>query len=185
MADPDTAAASQLRHIEEKTGKSLQQLCELIASSGLTKVAEQRKMLMDQLGLGYGDANTLALSAKAAANPPASGADPIDAIYSGNKASLRPLHDRLMSEIAKLGEFERAPKKSYLSMRRKKQFAMLGPATKDAVELGLNVRDLPTAPRLKVIPPGGMCQYAVRISTPAEIDAELLGWIRSAYEAAG
>jgi hypothetical protein len=30
-----------------------------------------------------------------------------------------------------------------------------------------------------------MCQYTVRLSKPGEIDAELIGWIRAAYDAAG
>ena len=74
-------------------------------------------------------------------------------------------------------------RKTYLSLRRKKQFAMLGPATKEVIEIGLNVKSLPTHARLKALPPGGMCQYAVRLSSVAEIDAALLGWIRAAYDA--
>ena len=62
---------------------------------------------------------------------------------------------------------------------------MLGPAAKDTIELGLNARGLPASARLKVLPPGGMCQYTVRLSASSEIDAELMGWVRSAYEAAG
>jgi hypothetical protein len=182
MADPKAAVATQLRNIEGKTGKTLAQLYRLIADSGLTKVGEQRKMLMDTLGLGYGDANALAITAKDAAAP-ASAADPLDAIYSGAKAPLRALHERVTAAIDKLGAYEKAPKKAYVSMRRKKQFAMLGPATRDQVELGLNVKDLPASARLKVMPPGGMCQYTVRLSAPDEIDAELMGWVRRAYDA--
>ena len=186
MADPQAAVATQLKNIEAKTGKTFAQLCQLIAKSGLAKVGEQRSMLMQTLGLGYGDANALALMAKNAAAPaPNADANPLDAIYSGNKAALRPLHEKLAAAIAKFGSFEAAPKKSYISMRRKKQFAMLGPATQTALELGLNARDLPPAPRLKATPPGGMCQYTVRVSDPKEIDAQLLGWVRAAFEAAG
>jgi hypothetical protein len=185
MADPEAAIASQLRNIEGKTGKSFVQLCKLIADSGLTKVGEQRAMLMEKLGLGYGDANMLALRAKQAALPAAEDADPLDAIYAGPKAPLRKIHDRLQAAISKFGPFKTAPKKAYISLRRKKQFATLGPATKDQVELGLNVRTLPAAARLKVLPPGGMCQYAVRLSKLEEVDAELLGWVRAAYDAAG
>ena len=83
MADPQSAIATQLRNIEAKTGKSLAQLSRLIADSGLTKVGEQRSMLMAKLGLGYGDANMLAIRAKEAAAPSPAGADPLDAIYSG------------------------------------------------------------------------------------------------------
>lgn len=184
MADPKAALANQLRNIEARTGRTFAQLCALIADSGLTKVGEQRAMLMDKLKLGYGDANTLALLAKQAAAPVAADADPLDAIYAGAKASLRPLHDRLHAEISKLGAFETAPKKSYVSLRRTKQFAMLGPATKAEVELGLNAKALSGSSRLKAMPPGGMCQYSVRLSKPSEIDAELMGWVRAAYDAA-
>ena len=184
MADPEAAIASQLRNIEAKTGKSFAQLCTLIARSGLTKVSEQRSMLMEKLGLGYGDANMLALRAKQAATPQAADGDPLDAIYAGPKAALRKLHEQLTAEIGKFGAFETAPKKAYVSLRRKKQFAMLGPASKDQVELGLNVKALPASARLKALPPGGMCQYTVRLSMPAEIDAELMGWVRAAYDAA-
>jgi len=184
MADPEAAIASQLRNIEAKTGKTFAQLCTLIAKSGLTKVGEQRSMLMEKLGLGYGDANMLALRAKQAATPEAADADPLEAIYAGPKAPLRKLHERLVAEIGKFGAFETAPKKAYVSLRRKKQFAMLGPATKEQVELGLNVKALPASARLKAMPAGGMCQYTVRLSGPGDIDAELLGWVRAAFDAA-
>jgi hypothetical protein len=185
MADPKTAVGTQLRNIEARTGKTFPQLCRLIADSGLTKVAEQRAMLMERLGLGYGDANMLALRAKEAAVPAPADADPLDAIYAGSKAPLRALHERLSAQIDKLGTYEKAPKKAYISMRRKKQFAMLGPATRDEIELGLNARNLAASGRLKALPPGGMCQYAVRLSSASEIDAELLAWVRAAYDAAG
>ena len=185
MADPEAAIANQLRNIESKTGKTFAQLCKLIADSGLTKVGEQRAMLMEKLGLGYGDANTLALRAKQATLPAADNADPLDALYAGHKAPLRKLHERLQAEIGKFGPFETAPKKAYDSLRRKKQFATLGPATKEAIELGLNAKSLPASARLKALPPGGMCQYSVRLSQLSEVNAELLGWVRAAYDAAG
>lgn len=185
MADLQAAITTQMRNIEAKTGKTFAQLCQLIAESGLTKVGEQRSMLMEKLGLGYGDANTLALKAKEAAAPAPDDGDPLDAIYTGAKAPLRALHERLAAEIDKLGAHEKAPKKTYISMRRKKQFAMLGPATKDQIELGLNAKGLPASGRLKALPPGGMCQYSVRLSAAGEIDSELMGWVRAAFEAAG
>jgi hypothetical protein len=90
-----------------------------------------------------------------------------------------------MAAIDRFGPFEIAPKKTYLSLRRNKQFAMVGPATRTQVEIGLNAKDLEGGERLKAQKPGGMCQYAVRVSTPDEVDDELIGWIRRAYDAAG
>ena len=161
------------------------QLRDVIAKSGLVKHGEVRSMLIERFALGYGDANTLAHAAKAEAPAASAGDDPLDAIYAGAKAGLRPLHDAVITQIDKLGAFDVAPTKSYLSLRRKKQFAMVGPATKDQIEIGLNAKSLPAHTRLKALPPGGMCQYAVRLSSMAEVDAALMAWVRAAYDAAG
>jgi hypothetical protein len=32
--------------------------------------------------------------------------------------------------------------------------------------------------------PGGMCQYKVRVADAREVDDQLVGWIRTAYESA-
>jgi hypothetical protein len=183
MADPQAALATQLRNIEAKTGKSLADFRQLIDASGLAKHGEIRAMLMERFGLGHGDANTVTHMAKEA--PAAASDDPLDAIYSGAKGGLRPLHDAVMQKIHALGPFEIAPKKTYLSLRRKKQFAMVGPATKDQIEIGLNAKGLPEHPRLKALPPGGMCQYAVRIASAGEVDKALVDWLRAAFDAAG
>jgi len=198
MADPQAATLSQLRNIQGKTGRTIAELHAAISATGLVKHGERRSWLIEQFKLGYGDANTVVTvmgkipagleghpGAQAAATAATPAGDPLDAIYAGAKASLRPLHEKLIQAIEAFGPFEQAPKKSYVSLRRKKQFAMLGPATKEQIELGLNARGLPEHPRLKVLPPGGMCPYAVRLAQAGEVDATLLGWLRSAYDAAG
>ncbi len=190
MATPEQATATQLKNIQAKTGKTTEALFAMLAGSGLVNVAEQRKWLMDTLGLGYGDANTVAILAKRAAETIAptdtgAGEDPLVAIYAGPKADLRPLHDAVMARIGTLGAFDIAPKKTYLSLRRKKQFAMIGPATKTAIEIGLNAKTLPPNVRLKVMPPASMCQATTRIESEAEIDAALMGWLKTSYDEAG
>lgn len=186
MADPNAALATQLRNIEAKTGRSLDQMRRLLAGSGLSKHGEKRSFLMQTLGLGYGDANTVVhLAAQADTSAATSDDDPLAAIYTGAKAPLRSLHEQLIARIDAFGAYETAPKKGYVSLRRKKQFAMLGPATKGQLELGLNVKDLPADPRLKPQAAPSMCQYKVRLASAAEIDAPLLGWLRRAFDAAG
>ena len=105
-------------------------------------------------------------------------AEVLDEIYSGAKASLRPIHEAVMMEITKLGEFEIVPKKGYVSLRRKKQFAMLGPATNKRLELGLNVKDLPPSERLIEQPKGSMCNYVVKLTDVGQVDAELATWAK-------
>lgn len=191
MGSLDAARETQLANIQNKTGKSLADLRALIAQSGLARHGEIRAMLQDKLGLGYGDANALvhfALASDGQSAAQASGATTdgvLAGIYAGKKAALRPIHDRLMAAIVKFGGFEIAPKKSYVSLRRQKQFAMIGPATNDRVEVGLNMKNVAATPRLVAQAPGGMCQYIVRVTGADEVDAELVAWIRAAYDAAG
>lgn len=185
MPDPAAALATQLRNIEARTGRSLAQMREMLAASGLSKHGELRSWLMAELGLGHGDANTVVHMARQEAAPAAAEADPLEAIYAGAKGHLRPLHEAVIAMVDAFGPYEQAPKKANVSLRRKKQFALVGPATKDLLEVGLNHKALPAHPRLKALPAGGMCQYSVRLGSAAEIDAELRGWLRAAYDAAG
>lgn len=181
--DIDKATQTQLSNIEKRTGKTLAQLTKIIQSSGLTRHGEIVAMLKQDLGMGHGDANTLVHATKAPAAAPASG-DVLDEIYTGPKEHLRPIHDALMKAIDQFGPFEIAPKKGYVSLRGKKQFAMIGPATSTQVEIGLNMKGVKGTSRLIEQKPGGMCQYKVRVADRKEVDAQLLDWIRKAYDGA-
>jgi hypothetical protein len=146
-------------------------------------------MLKTQLGMGHGDANLLAHVARkpdsVSGAAGLSSGDVLGGLYTGPKAELRPIHDRLLEAIKEFGTFEEAPKRSYVSYRRKKQFAMIGPATRTQVELGLNVKGLVETDRLKELPAGKMCNFKVRFANISEIDREVIEWMRAAYDAAG
>ena len=191
MSSVDQALRTQLENIQKRTGKSLDALYSLIRDSRLTKHGEIRDMLKRDLGMGHGDANTLvhvyfkAAEGGGAETSTADGEAALDALYSGAKAPLRPVHDRLMAEIRAFGPFEEAPKKTYVSLRRRKQFATIGPATKTRVEVGLNMKGVEPTSRLIVLPPGRMCQYRIDVTDVSQVDPELIGWIRQAYDAAG
>jgi hypothetical protein len=190
MSDIDKATQTQLKNIQTKTGKSLDQLYALIRNARLEKHGQIVAMLKTDLGLGHGDANTLThfyfqTQGGMAEVPSSSAEDALGSIYTGKKADLLPIHEKLMEAISKFGAFEIAPKKAYVSLRRKKQFAMIGPATQSQVEVGLNIKELKGTERLQAEKPGGMCQFKVRLSDVKEVDKELIGWIKAAYDAAG
>ena len=191
MSSVDKALETQLKNIQTRSGKSLEQLYALIRKSGLSKHGEIRDMLKKDLGLGHGDANTLVTVYLRSSATPATPAVPpspdaaVAEIYSGAKAGFRPIHDALMKAIDGFGPFEVAPKKGYVSLRRKKQFAMVGPATNTRFEVGLNMKGVKATTRLVQLPPGGMCPYKVALTDVKEVDGELLAWIRQAYDGAG
>jgi hypothetical protein len=190
MADLEKAVATQLANIEKRTGKSLAELTGIIRASGLTRHGELVAMLKSTLGMGHGDANTLVHTVrKAEADSAAAGAEPagdvLDSLYTGPRAALRPIHERLMAELRAFGPFEEAPRKTYVSLRRKKQFATIGPATNTRVEVGLNMKGVPATDRLQELPAGQMCNYKVRVASLEDVDPELIGWLRTAYASAG
>jgi hypothetical protein len=186
MADLDKATQTQIANLQSRSGKSLEELFAVLRASGLDKHGQLRDHLKTTLGMGGGDANVVVhLFLNPDALEPTRQDDvavALDTIYSGPKAALRPLHDAVMAGISTFGDFEIAPKKTYLSLRRSRQFAMVGPGTNTQLEVGLNMRGIEGMPRLKALPPGGMCQFKLRLGTTQDVDAELLGWIRTAFD---
>ena len=185
--DPQQGLATQLANIEKKTGKSFDELRTAVLACGQTKHGEIRSWVMEHFGLGHGDANTLTHLSLRAENTgaPTDADEVVETIYTGKKAHQRAIHEALMRDIEGFGDFEVAPKKGYVSLRRKKQFAMLGPKTNDRFEVGINLREEVDHSRVKALPAGGMCHYVAALTSPAEIDSALIEVLRRAYDAAG
>ena len=191
MDDLKQAYQTQINNIQKKTGKTFAELSVIVKESGLTQHRQIREMLMHELALGYGDANSLVHAImqsdgmRSAEARGLTGDTVINELYTGSKAALRPIHEALMAGISTFGAFDILPKKGYVSLRRKKQFAMIGPATNTRVEVGINIKDLAADPRLLDQPKGSMCNYIIRLTDPAQVDSILIGWLKSAYEGAG
>ena len=189
MSSLDQAVQTQINNIQKKTGKTLDELAAIARKSGLTKHDEIRDMFKEKLGLGHGDANSLVhaiLQSDGERAAEGKSEDTVlDEIYSGAKAGFRPIHEKLIKEINTFGEFEIVPKKGYVSLRRKKQFAMIGPKTNTRFEVGINAKDFKKNARLLEQPKGSMCNYIVNVSDAKEVDSELVAWIKSAFEGAG
>jgi hypothetical protein len=186
MADLEKAVEAQVRNIETRTGMDRSALVAAIRGAGLAKHMEMLAWAKAQWGLGHGDANLLArLSREGTEGPaPASAGDPLDAIYAGPKAGLRAVHERLMADITTFGAFEVAPKIGYVSLRRAKQFAMLGPKNARQLRLGINLRVEVRHLLVTAEKPGGMCHWTALLETPDQVDAALVAVVRQAFDAA-
>jgi Domain of unknown function (DUF5655)/Domain of unknown function (DUF4287) len=185
MVTVEEGLRSQLRNIEATYGRSIDDWIELIRASGLHRHGEIVGMLKTDYGLSHGAANRVALVALDALNPKPASDDPQGELYANGKESLLPIHLRLMAVIEGLGpDIEVAPKKGYLSLRRRKQFAMIKPAARH-VDLGLILPGTPTNGRLESAATfNALFTHRVRIGSVDEIDDELGGWLAAAYDLA-
>jgi len=184
---PEEARKKMLEQLPVTTGKSLAEWLKLIAASKRVKHGEIVKFLKEKHGVTHGYANQIALAALRPADAPEPGsAGLVEAQYAGAKAALRPIYDALVSLVCKFGaDVEVSPKKSYVSLRRSKQFALIQPTTATRIDVGINLKG--QAPTARLEAPGSfnaMVSHRVRISAISDVDAELAGWLRKAYDAA-
>jgi hypothetical protein len=179
----DKGAQTQLANIETACGRPLTELKELVVGYGPLKHAERRDRLQADFGLSFVHADTLLLWVEAeTAGVPVG--DPLDEIYRGAKAALRPVHDAFVARLADWGPYELVPKKGYVSLRLRKQFCMIGPATNTRMALGLNAKGLTPDGWLRALPAGKLCPFEVSLTGPEEIDDTLMTWVRAAWDQA-
>ncbi len=144
------------------------------------------KHLKSEHNVTHGFANLIAIRCLAGNGVATSVSDLVDAQYKGPKADLRPIYEGLIGMVQKFGkDVEVSPKKTYVSLRRNKQFALIQPSTKDRVDVGINLRREKAGKRLEASGSfNAMVSHRVRLTRKDDINSELKGWLRKAYDAA-
>lgn len=182
----DKATISMIENLQKNTGKSLDQWIAVVNAENFAKHGEMMKFLKETHGLTHGFANLVALKARGADAGSASNEDDLILKQYQGKQQLKPIYDQLLKTILGYGtDIEIAPKNTYVSLRRKKQFAILNPATKTRFEIGINLKGQEPKGRLEAEKPNAMCSHKINIADIKEIDQDVLGWIKMAYENAG
>lgn len=183
MSSVDEATQTQIRNIEAQTGQTLDTMIAAGLATGLTKHKELQAFFTETYGLTYGNANVLAVFARDRLKGAAGEEENfVDAQYEGKKAPLRPLYDALIAAVTGFGDdVEIAPKRTYVSLRRKKQFALVQPGA-GRVDVGINMKGVEPAGRLEKSGSfNAMCTHRVRVAGADDVNDELLGWLRQAY----
>jgi len=185
VATPEEMAESMIRNLPEKTGKSLDQWIALLNGQSLDKHGDILRWLKTEHGMTHGFANLVSIKFREGDQPPA--VDLVAAQYAGPKAALRPIHDALMDAVTGFGgDVELAPKKTYVSLRRAKQFGIVQASTRTRVDIGINLKGAEPTKRLEAAGSfNAMVSHRVRVASVDEVDDELIGWLRAAYEGAG
>lgn len=184
MATPEEMADSMRANLPEKTGKSLSEWLKVVRGTGLQKHGEIVKYLKSEHGVTHGYANLISSDFRSGASPDAP-TDLVAAQYSDAKAALAPIRDALLTVVSGFGnDVEVSPKKTYISLRRNRQFALIQPSTRTRVDVGIHLPDAAPTDRLEASGSfSGMVSHRVRVTAVDEVDDELRGWLRAAYEA--
>lgn len=184
------AELNQIRNLETQTGKSFADWLKIVQSSLLQKHGELVNMLKAEHGIGHGYANLIVHHAKQShAGAEGDETDWVEEQYKG-KENLRSCYDKLVEVIGSFGgDIEFSPKKAYVSVRRKKQFAILQPSTKTRFDIGLNLKGIEPAEKLeKAGSWNAMCTHRVKLESEADLTdemvADLRGWLKQAYDQA-
>jgi len=178
----EKALQTMIDNMPEKTGKSLNEWKTLLKTKNFSKHSEGVNFLKKEHGVTHGFANTIVTLSKEENNVPE---DLVSNQYAG-KESLIPIYEELLTVVKKFGnDVTITPKKTSVSIIRKKQFALIKPATKARIDLGLKIKDKPTGDRLENSGPfGTMCTHRVKLSEVSEVDHELITWMEEAYSKA-
>jgi hypothetical protein len=188
---PQDQEASMIANLKDNTGKSLDQWLNIATSAKLAKHGQIVSFLKNDHGLTHGYANLVAhklLQSDATSAAAAGGGDDalVDGQYAGPKAELRPIYDSLLAAIKRFGpDVEIAPKKAYVSLRRSKQFGLIQPSTASRVDVGINLKGVKPSGRLEASGSfNAMVSHRVRVENAADIDKDLIAWLKQAYESA-
>lgn len=182
----DKATQTQIANIEKNSGKTLKQWIEIVNKSGFARHGELVSFLKEKHGFTHGNANVVVHFAKQSHAGATENSDDLIIDQYKGKENLKPWYDKIMAEISKFGkDVEVAPKKAYVSLRRKKQFALIQPSTKERLDVGLNIKGVEPS---GVVEDGkkwnAMCTHRIRIENEKAINKELINWIKQAYEQA-
>lgn len=177
---PEKQLSTMLENLPDKTGKTLAEWRKLITSTKLEKHGQIVNFLKTDHAVTHGFANLIATKILETG----SDSDLVATQYEGAKAGLRPLHDKVVEFALSLGkDVEVAPKKSSVSLRRKKQFALITPATKTRIDLGLALKGDAAQGRLESY--NAMCSHRVRLETINDFDDQVKDWMKQAYTRSG
>lgn len=183
----DKAEQTMMDNLLKNTGKTLDQWVAIVRKENFEKHGQILQFLKEKHSFTHGFANLVAMKARGADAGSVENKDElIENQYKG-KEHFKPLYEKLMAEIGKFGDdVEIAPKNAYVSLKRKKQFAIFQPATKTRFEIGINLKGQEPGGKLEAIQSANaMCSHKINIAELNDIDTEVIEWIKTAYENAG
>jgi len=138
-----------------------------LAGQGVTGYAQA---LLVWEGFGYPDFMT-------------AGADELIEAQYADRPQLRPVFDAVLAALPALGQVTVQARKTLVSLvGPRRTFAVVQATTKSRVDLGLRLDNSKPGGRLLAARDIGAANLRIALTGPGDIDDELLGWLRRAYD---
>jgi predicted transport protein len=183
---PDDMMTAVTESLAVRTGRSLDEWLALVRASGIDPLDQGavRKWLRAEHGVPQNSQWAIAdAAAREAGWVRPTAAQYTDAQYTGAKASLRPVYDALAAAIEAFGDDVTVDGRStYTPFVRARQFAAVAAATRDRVDVGLRFADPPHSERLQPASAPGQATHKLSLRSVQDVDDEVLGLLRLAYE---
>ena len=172
-------------NIQERTGKSLGAWVNIARSLGTDHHKDIVAYLKAEGHMSHSYANLVAHEARKPGEVVE--IDPIEALFAGDKETLKPIYDAICKAIKTFGkDITFVPKKDCVSVRRKKQFAILQPSAAKRLDIGLHLKQIEPTGNLELAGTwNGMLSHRVRIAKMADFDLHVKLWLEAAYDQAG
>jgi hypothetical protein len=179
--------------LKQKTGRSLDEWMTLIKKEGPAEEKDRRDWLISKFGLGTNSAGWLAERSLGKGEEVGDPEQYLQAaegyvatMFSGKKASLRPIYEALLKLGLSMGKEAKAcPCQTIVPLYRKHVFAQIKPATQTRIDFGLALGNLKTPRRL--IDTGGYAKkdritHRFEITSLKDIDDDVKRWLKVAYD---
>ena len=188
VATPDEMMTAVAVSMAERTGRSLDEWVALVATSGVDPLDQNavRRWLRDVHGVKQNSQWAIAdAAAQAAGWVRPSVEQYIDSQFTGAKAALRPVFEAVRAAALALGDDVTIEGRgTYVPFVRRRQFAAAA-ATSTRLDLGLRLPDAPAGERLEPAKAPGSATHRVRLTAPDDVDDEVRGLLRAAYDQNG
>ena len=176
----DKALQTMIDNMPAKTGKSLAEWKDILKAKSFGKHSEGVNFLKTEYKVTHGFANTIITLSK---EENTTSEELVDSQYKG-KDHLLPIYEKIIKAVQNFGnDVEIVPKKASVSLKTKKQFALIQPSTKSRIDLGIKIKDKAPKGRLETSGPfGTMCTHRVQITETGQVDEEVIAYLQEAYD---
>jgi predicted transport protein len=184
---PKEMGESIARNLPEKTGRTFAQWVALTKKEAFPNRKQAVEWLMATHKLGRVTANFIAADAegKSIAAAYSDEGALLNTMFDGERAALRPVYDAVTKAARALGkDVELTVCKTYVGIRRGRQFAIVKPTTRTRLDLGLVLPKVkPAGSLLKAGSIGNdRMTHRMELTSKKDLNAELKAWLKTAYD---